>query len=61
MDVDNPNDFVKMDDYGEFIELYIEKNTGAIRDKNRNDLVFVIAGFINNSLQASLVQYCTNK
>ena len=61
MDVDNPNDFVKMDDYGEFIELCIEKNTRAIRDKNRNDLVFVIAGFINNSLQASLVQYCTNK
>ena len=62
MDIDNPNDFVIIDDYGdEFIVLDIEKNTSAIRDKHRNDLVFVIAGVINNSLQASLVQYCTNK
>ena len=55
------NDFVVIDDYDQFIVLDIEKNTSAIRDKYRNDLVFVIAGVINNSLQASLVQYCTNK
>ena len=61
MDIDNPNDFVKNDDCDETIVLDIEKNTSAIRDKHRNDLVFVIAGVINNSLQASLVQYCTNK
>ena len=58
MDIDNHNNFVKMDDDGEYIVLDIEKNTSAIRDKHRNDLVFVIAGVINNSLQASLVQYC---
>ena len=61
MDIDNHNNFVKMDDDGEYIVLDIEKNTSAIRGKHRNDLVFVIAGVINNSLQASLVQYCTNK
>ena len=61
MNTDNPDDFVKMDDDGEFIVLDIEKNTSAIRDKHRNDLVFVIAGVINNSIQASLVQYCTDK
>ena len=61
MNTDNPDDFVKMDDDGEFIVLDIEKNTSAIRDKHRNDLVFVIAGVINNSIQASLVHYCTNK
>ena len=62
MDIDNPNDFVIIDDYGdEFIVLDTEKNTSAIRDKHRNDLVFVIASIINTSLQASLVQYCTNK
>ena len=61
MGIHNPNDFVVIDDYDQFIVLDIEKNTSAIRDKYRNDLVFVIAGVINNSLQASLVQYCTNK
>ena len=62
MDKDNSNDFVNIDDYGdEFIVLDIEKNTSAIRDKYRNDLAFVTAGVINDSPQASLVQYCTNK
>ena len=61
MGIHNPNDFFVIDDYDQFIVLDIEKNTSAIRDKYRNDLVFVIAGVINNSLQASLVQYCTNK
>ena len=54
--------FVIIDDYGdEFIVLNIEKNTSAIREKNRNDLVFVFKCIINNLLQTSLVQYCTNK
>ena len=51
-------DFLEIDDYGdEFIMLEIEKNTSAIRDKNRNDLVFVFISAFNNILQASLVQY----
>ena len=54
MDIDHPNDFVIID-----CARY-RKNTSAIRDKHRNYLVFVIAGVINNVLQASLVQYCTN-
>ena len=54
--------FVIIDDYGdEFIVLNIEKNTSAIREKNRNDLVFVFKCIINNLVQASLVHYCTNK
>ena len=57
MDIDKPDDFVKIDDYGEFIMLNIEKNTSAIRDKYRNDLVFVFKCVINNSLRLSLVQY----
>ena len=61
MVIDKPNNFVKMDDYGEFIVLDIEKNTSAIRDKHRNDLIFLILGVNNNLLLASLVQYCTNK
>ena len=63
MDIDNPNNFVIIADYGdEFTVLDIEKNRSAVRDKYRNDLAFVIvASVINSSLQASLVQYCTNK
>ena len=63
MDIDNPKNFVIIDDYGdEFTVLDIEKNRSAIRDKYRNDLAFVIVvSVINSSLQASLVQYCTNK
>ena len=55
--------FVKTtsDDEDESIMLEVEKNTSTIRDKYRNDLVFVIASVINSSLQALLVQYCTNK
>ena len=63
MDIDSPNNFVIIADYGdEFTVLDIEKNRSAVRDKYRNDLAFVIvASVINSSLQASLVQYCTNK
>ena len=57
MDIDNPDDFVKIDDYGEFIMLNIEKNTSAIRDKYRNDLVFVFTSVFNNFPQTSLAQY----
>ena len=41
--------------------LDIEKNTSAIKDEYRNYLVFVIADVFNNSPQASLIRYCTNK
>ena len=64
MDIDNPSNFVEhyFDENGddaedEFIMLNIEKNTSAIRDTNRNYLLFVFTSVINNSLQASLVQY----
>ena len=57
MDIDNPDDFVKIDDYGEFIMLNIEKNTSAIRDKYRNDLVFVFTSVFKNLPQTLLVQY----
>ena len=59
MDIDNPSNFVDyyFDENGddaedEFIMLNREKNTRAIRDKYRNDLVFVFTSVINNdSLQ----------
>ena len=54
MNINNLDDFVVVDDYGESIILDIEKNTSAIRDNYRNDLVFVFTSVINNSL----VQYC---
>ena len=54
MNIDNLDDFVVVDDYGESIILDIEKNTSAITNKYRNKLVFVFISVINNSL----VQYC---
>ena len=65
MDIDDPSNQVDYycDENGddaedESIMLNIEKNTSAIRDKYRNDLVFVFTSAINNdSLQASLLQY----
>ena len=64
IDIYNPTKFVDyyFDENGddvedEFIMLNIEKNTSAIRDTNRNYLVFVFTSVINNSLQASLIQY----
>ena len=57
MDIDNPNDFVIIDGYDKFIVLDIEKNTSTIRDKYRNDLVFVFTSVFNNFSQTSLVQY----
>ena len=43
------------------ILLDVEKNTSAIRDKNRNDLVFVFTSVFNNIFRPSLAQYYTNK
>ena len=64
MDIDNASNFVEhyFDENGddaedEFIMLNIEKNTSAIRDKYRNDLVFVFTSVFNNFSQTSLVQY----
>ena len=57
MGIHDPEDFVIIDCYEEFIMLNIEKNTSVNTDKYRNDLEFVFKYVINNSLQASLVQY----
>ena len=53
-------DFVETtldDDEDEFIMLEVEKNTNAVRDKYRNDLVFVLHFIINNFPQTWLVKY----
>ena len=56
--INDPNDFVEIDDdKDEFIMLEAEKNTSAIRDKYRNDLVFVFTSVFNNFPQTSLAQY----
>ena len=56
--INDPNDFVETDDdKDEFIMLEVEKNTSAIRDKYRNDLVFVFTFVFNNFPQTSLAQY----
>ena len=58
--IDDPTDFAQTtldDNEDEFIILNVEKNTSTIRDKNRNDLVFVFTCVINNLLQTSLVQH----
>ena len=43
------------DDEDESIMLEAEKNTSTIRDKYRNDLVFVFTSVFNNFPQTSLV------
>ena len=55
--INNPHDFVEIDDENEFIMLEVEKNTSAIRDKYRNDRVFVFTSVFNNLPQTSSVQY----
>ena len=57
MDIDNPNDFVEIDYYGEFIILDVEKNASDIIDKYRKELVFVFTSVFNNFPHTSLVQY----
>ena len=47
MNIYNPDDFVVIDDYGESSILHIEKNISAIRDKYRNDIVFVFTSVYN--------------
>ena len=37
--------------------LDVRKNTSAVRDKYRNDLVFVFHSVLNEFPQTSLVQY----
>ena len=41
----------------EFIMLDVHKNTSTVRDKYRNDLVFVFHSVLNEFPQTSLVQY----
>ena len=57
--INNPEHFVETtsDNGDEFIMLDIEKNTSAVRDKYRNDLVFVLHSDFHNYPQTSLVQY----
>ena len=64
IDIDNPHNFVEyyFDENGDdtengFIVLNIEKNTSAIGDKYRNDIVSVFTSVFNNFLWASLVEY----
>ena len=58
--INDPRDFVETtldDDEDEFIMLDVEKNTSAVRDKYRKNLVFVLHSIINDFPQTSLVQY----
>ena len=58
--IDDPTDFVETtldDNEDEFIMLEVEKNTSAVRDKYRNDLVFVLYSAFNDFPHSSLVQY----
>ena len=62
--IDDPTDFVETtldDNEDEFIMLEVEKNTSAVRDKYRNDLVFVFHSVLNEFSQTSLVQYRYHK
>ena len=57
--INDPNDFVETtldEDADEYIMLEVEKNTSAVRDKYRNDLVFVLYSAFNDFPQSSLVQ-----
>ena len=57
--INDPIDFVETtldDDADEFIMLEVEKNTSAVRDKYRNDLVFDFHPVLIEFSQASLVQ-----
>ena len=57
--INNPRGFVEtsLDDDDQFVMVYIEKNTSAVKDKYRNNLVFVLHSVINDFPQVSLVQY----
>ena len=58
--INDPIDFVETtldDDADKFIMLEVQKHTSAVRDKYRNDLVFVLYSVFNDFPQSSLVQY----
>ena len=56
--IDDPTDFARTTLYDdEFIMLDVHKNTSAVRDKYRNDPVFVFHSALNEFPQTSLVQY----
>ena len=57
--INNPRGFVEtsLDDDDQFVMVYIEKNTSTVKDKYRNNLVFVLHSVINDFPQVSLVQY----
>ena len=58
--LNDPKDFVETtldDDADEFIMLEVENNTSAVRNKYRNDLVFILYSVFNDFPQSSLVQY----
>ena len=58
--INDPIDFAEAtldNDADEFIMLEVEKNTSAVRDKYRNDLVFVLYSAFNDFPHSSLVQY----
>ena len=48
--INNSEDFVEttLDNGDEFIMLEVGKNTSAVRDKYRNDLVFVLHSVFDN-------------
>ena len=48
--INNSEDFVEttLDNGDEFIMLEVEKNTSTVRDKYRNDLVFVLHSVFDN-------------
>ena len=57
MDIDNSDNVIVIDDYGESIILDKEKNTSAFRGKYRNDIVFSFTSVINNSCVTSSILY----
>ena len=59
MGINDFSNFVvtNLDGRDDFIILKLEKKIPAIRDKYRNDLVFVLHSVFNDYFQASLVQY----
>ena len=58
--IDDPTDFIETtldDNEDEFIMLEVEKNTSAVRDKYRNDPVFLFHSALSEFPQTLLVQY----
>ena len=56
--IDYPTDFVRTTLYDDkSIMLETEKNTSAVTDKYRNDLLFAFLSVLDEFPQSSLVQY----